>query len=45
VTLPYSDATSGTKAIEEVRRILQSFGCGKFAPMEDFTKNEVTMQF
>lgn len=43
--LPYSSATSGQKAVDDIRRTLQAFGCSKFAPMEDFAAGEVTVQF
>lgn len=45
MTLPYSKATVGRDALESIRKILQEFGCDKFAPMEDFQKGEVTIQF
>jgi len=44
-TLPYASATSGQKAIEDIRRTIQAFGCSKFAPMEDFHAGTVTIQF
>lgn len=45
MTLPYSNATSGQKAIDDIRKVIQAFGCSKFAPMEDFATGEVTVQF
>lgn len=45
MALPYASATSGRNAMDEIRKTLQSFGCEKFAPMEDFEKGEVTIQF
>lgn len=45
MTLPYSSATSGQRAIDDIRKIIQAFGCSKFAPMEDFATGEVTVQF
>jgi len=45
MTLPYATATSGQKALDDIRKTIQVFGCSKFAPMEDFQKGEVTIQF
>lgn len=45
MTLPYSSATSGQRAVDDIRRTIQAFGCGKFAPMEDFINGLVTVQF
>lgn len=45
MTLPYSSATSGQRAIDDIRKTVQAFGCSKFAPMEDFATGEVTVQF
>lgn len=45
MSIPYSSATSGREAMDEIRAVLQGFGCDKFAPMEDFQKGEVTIQF
>lgn len=45
MTIPYSKATSGSSAINEIRKIIQAFGCSKFAPMEDFVNHTVTIQF
>lgn len=45
MTLPYQTATSGNRAIEDIRKTLQAFGCSKFAPMEDFAAGTVTIQF
>ena len=45
MAIPYANATSGQAALEDIRKILQGFGCSKFAPMEDFQKGEVTIQF
>ena len=43
--LPYQNATSGEKAIDDIRKVLITFGCSKFAPMEDFQDGTVTIQF
>lgn len=44
-TLPYSKATTGQRALDDIRRTVQAFGCAKFAPMEDFHAGTVTVQF
>lgn len=45
MTLPYSSATSGSRAIDETQRILRDFGCTKFATGEDFETGELFLQF
>ena len=45
MSLPYSNASSGQRAIDDIRKVIQAFGCSKFAPMEDFASGEVTVQF
>lgn len=45
MSLPYASSTSGRNALEETRKLLQSFGCSKFAPLEDFYSGTVTIQF
>lgn len=43
--LPYENATSGKAAVEEMQKILRTFGAGSFGVMEDFGKGEVLVQF
>lgn len=45
MTLPYQNAQTGNRAIEEIQKILRSFGCTKFATGEDFEKGELFIQF
>lgn len=45
MSLPYENATSGTNAINDIRKMLQSFGCTKFASGEDFDTGELFVQF
>lgn len=45
MSLPYENATSGKRAIEEIQKILRGFGCQKFATGEDFETGEVFIQF
>jgi len=43
--LPYENATSGNNAIQEIQKMLRSFGCTKFATGEDFDTGELFIQF
>lgn len=43
--LPYENATSGNRAIEDIQKMLRSFGCTKFATGEDFESGELFVQF
>jgi hypothetical protein len=43
--LPYSTATSGDKAMAEISRILQKFGCNKFGSMTDWDAGVLMVQF
>lgn len=45
MTLPYSSATSGDKAMAEIKRILQQFGCNKFGVMTDWEAGTLMVQF
>lgn len=45
MTLPYSSATSGDKAMAEIQRILQQFGCNKFGVMTDWDAGTLLVQF
>lgn len=45
MSLPYANATSGQRAADDIRKVLMHFGCSKFAPMEDFARGEITVQF
>ena len=45
MTLPYSTATSGDKALGEIKKILQRFGCGKFGVMTDWDTGILIVQF
>lgn len=45
MTLPYQNATSGQRAMEEVQKILRGFGCNRFATGEDFETSEIFIQF
>lgn len=43
--LPYQNATSGSKAMEDVQKILQRFGVQNFGHMQNFEKGELVVQF
>lgn len=43
--LPYSDATSGRNAVEDMRKMLSHFGCTSFGSMEDFASGKLIVQF
>ena len=44
-SLPYSNATSGQRALDEIQRILKKFGCSKFAYGTDWETGEIFIQF
>lgn len=43
--LPYENASSGSKAMEEIQKILKSFGCSSFGNMTDFNEEKLIVQF
>lgn len=43
--LPYETATSGDKALGELQRVLQKFGCQSFGTMVDQEKGTTLVQF
>ena len=45
MALPYQNASTGKRAIEDIQKILRSFGCNKFATGEDFETGEIFIQF
>lgn len=45
MSLPYENATSGNNAIEEIRKVLNRFGCQRFGVMTDNEKGELIVQF
>src|SRR5262245_46432899 len=42
---PYASATTGTKAREEISKILRRFGCESIGFMDDFEKHELLLAF
>lgn len=45
MSLPYENATSGNRALDEIQRVLTSFGASRFGTMTDNEKGEVLVQF
>lgn len=45
MNLPYSTATSGQRAVDDMRKILSNFGATKFGVMEDLENGTLTVQF
>lgn len=45
MSLPYENATSGKKAIDDMQKMLQEFGCGSFGQMMNFETGELLVQF
>jgi hypothetical protein len=45
VSLPYENATSGDRAVKDMQKLLQEFGCGSFGQMMNFETGELLVQF
>ena len=45
MSVPYASATSGTRAREEISKILRHFGCEAIGFMDDFEQHEVLLAF
>ncbi|HEY8606596.1 MAG TPA: hypothetical protein VIM12_05720 [Noviherbaspirillum sp.] len=43
--LPYENATSGSAALDDIRKVLTRFGCPRFGTMTDNEKGELLVQF
>lgn len=43
--LPYEDATSGERALNDIRKVLTRFGCTRFGTMTDNELGELLVQF
>jgi hypothetical protein len=43
--LPYENTTSGSGAIDEIRKVLTRFGCSRFGTMTDNELGELIVQF
>jgi hypothetical protein len=45
MTTPYAKATSGTKAREEITKVLRRFGCESIGFLDDFENHEILLAF
>lgn len=45
MSLPYENAISGQKALDDLRKVLTKFGCNKFGTMADTELQEILVQF
>jgi len=45
MALPYDSATSGSNALDEIRKVLTRFGCDRFGTMTDNSAGELIVQF
>jgi len=45
MSLPYENATSGNRALDDIQKILTGFGASRFGTMTDNEKKEVLVQF
>ncbi len=45
MTMPYENATSGHKAIQQTERLLRRFGCNNFGTMMDWDRQVLLVQF
>ena len=43
--LPYETATSGNRAMDEIQKVLQRFGCESFGSMMNYADGELIVQF
>ena len=43
--VPYATATSGERAREEIRKLLQRFGCDSVGFMDEFTEQRLLLAF
>lgn len=41
MSLPYENSTSGNNAINDIQKMLRSFGCQRFATGEDYETGEL----
>lgn len=45
MSLPYENSSTGEKAMGEIQKILQRFGCQSFGSMMDFENKKLLVQF
>lgn len=45
MALPYENATSGSKALDDIQKILTTYGCQRFGTMTDNNEGHIIVQF
>lgn len=45
MSLPYENATSGRRALDDLQKILTEFGCSRFGVMTDNAEGSILVQF
>ena len=45
MSLPYEGATSGSRALDDIQKVLTTFGCQRFGTMTDNDAGEIIVQF
>ena len=45
MSLPYENTTSGERAVQDMQKLLQKFGCTSFGQMMNWEKGELLIQF
>jgi hypothetical protein len=45
MALPYENTTAGNKAMADIQKILQRFGCKSFGSMNNFAEKKLIIQF
>jgi hypothetical protein len=45
MALPYENTTSGERAVQDMQKVLQRFGCSSFGQMMDWERGELLVQF
>lgn len=45
MTLPYENASAGSRALAEAEKLLRKFGCSNFGTMQDWERGVVICQF
>lgn len=43
--LPYENASSGERAVQDIQKVLRAFGCTSFGHMLNFERGELLVQF
>ncbi len=45
MAIPYENATSGERAVNDMQKVLRGFGCTSFGQMMDYEAGELLVQF